>query len=253
MSFLVRGFIERLAFLPPFPPTYTEFNEDLQWVSFPELPGEDIPVFWVKVPGSTLTVLYSHGNAEDLGTLMRWITELAERLRVNIVGYDYTGYGPRAKTPPSEHYCFRNIRAVYDWLTVDQKVSPQRIVLLGKSLGSGPTCELASTVPVKAVILQSAFVSAARVVLPMSPFDYFGDIFVNWSKVASFKTDKIFMIHGDQDRVVPFSHGETLNSLIDEGKRHPPLFLQGAGHNNVETAFLPEYYAGLSKFLRTLC
>ena len=39
------------------------------------------------------TLLYSHGNAEDLGMIYDWFREVARVLNVNVMSYDYTGYG----------------------------------------------------------------------------------------------------------------------------------------------------------------
>ena len=54
------------------------------------------------------------------------------------------------------------------WLEREQGIRSDQVVLYGRSLGGGPTCHLASTVPrgVRGVILQSTFTSALRVLLP---------------------------------------------------------------------------------------
>lgn len=38
-----------------------------------------------------MTILFSHGNAEDLGMIYDWFSDLARVLRCNIMAYDYTG------------------------------------------------------------------------------------------------------------------------------------------------------------------
>jgi hypothetical protein len=40
-----------------------------------------------------ITLLYSHANAEDLGSIYPWCKYLSKMLRVNLFAYDYTGYG----------------------------------------------------------------------------------------------------------------------------------------------------------------
>ena len=40
-----------------------------------------------------VTLLYSHANAEDLGSIYPWCKFLSKMLRVNLFAYDYTGYG----------------------------------------------------------------------------------------------------------------------------------------------------------------
>ena len=52
-----------------------------------------IPAFFVRRRGAQHTVLFSHGNAEDLGMMYKRMKDLALALCVNILAYDYTGYG----------------------------------------------------------------------------------------------------------------------------------------------------------------
>ena len=40
-----------------------------------------------------ITILYSHANAEDLGSIYPWCKFLSKMLKVNLFAYDYTGYG----------------------------------------------------------------------------------------------------------------------------------------------------------------
>jgi len=44
-------------------------------------------------PEEGLTILYSHANAEDLGSIYPWCKFLSKILQVNLFAYDYTGYG----------------------------------------------------------------------------------------------------------------------------------------------------------------
>ena len=44
-------------------------------------------------PTQGITILYSHANAEDLGSIYPWCKFLSKMLRVNLFAYDYTGYG----------------------------------------------------------------------------------------------------------------------------------------------------------------
>lgn len=46
-----------------------------------------------------LTILYSHGNAVDLGHMLPVYRELSRLLRVNVMGYDYSGYGRSTGLP----------------------------------------------------------------------------------------------------------------------------------------------------------
>lgn len=44
-------------------------------------------------PHAKFTILHSHGNAADMGSMMMRYALLCHTLNVNVVGYDYSGYG----------------------------------------------------------------------------------------------------------------------------------------------------------------
>ncbi len=48
---------------------------------------------YFKRERAKITFLYSHANAEDLGLMFGWLKCLSRRLNVNVLAYDYTGYG----------------------------------------------------------------------------------------------------------------------------------------------------------------
>ena len=54
---------------------------------------EQITATYIKCRGANVTLLYSHGNAEDLNSSYSWMRCLSRELNVNVCGYDYTGYG----------------------------------------------------------------------------------------------------------------------------------------------------------------
>jgi hypothetical protein len=67
--------------------------------------------------------------------------ELAKLLGCNVMGYDYTGYGPQPEPPyqPCESKSLADISAVFEHLLKHHKLRPQDIVLYGQSVGSGPS------------------------------------------------------------------------------------------------------------------
>jgi abhydrolase domain-containing protein 17 len=113
--------------------------------------------------------LFSHGNAEDIGMIFEWFKEVALQLSCNVFGYDYTGYGlSYSDVGPAENYCFSDIQAAFDYLNGTEGIFAKDIILYGRSLGSGASCELAMRQskkgdPVAGVILQSPLMSAYRV------------------------------------------------------------------------------------------
>ncbi|OLP85355.1 Alpha/beta hydrolase domain-containing protein 17A [Symbiodinium microadriaticum] len=193
-----------------------------------------------------VTILYSHGNAEDVGLHLDYIDALAEYTGADVFSYEYVGYSLSRLDgdTPSEAGCIRSIDAAWRYLVDEQKIHPRRIVIFGRSIGSGPSVDLASRAEVEGtefspldaagVILQSPLESGAYVVLggTAATLGYYLDIFRNYEKIGNIKAKatsllnglcnefcgrrpkwrheqtEVAIMHGTDDEVVPFSNGE---------------------------------------------
>jgi fermentation-respiration switch protein FrsA (DUF1100 family) len=169
--------------------------------------------------------------------IYEWFMEFTKAINVNLLAYDYEGYG-KATGIPSEEACYEDIDAAYSFLTEVLRQPPQNIVLYGRSLGSGPSCYLAerlakSGVKLGGLILQSPLLSVYRVAFNFR-FTLFGDMFPNVDRIANINCP-LLMIHGTRDEVVPFWNGERLFFVAPVQWRARPLWVEGAGHNNIET------------------
>ncbi|CAM8923061.1 unnamed protein product [Rhodiola kirilowii] len=250
----------RFAFFPPDPPTYDVVSEDDGRIVFSGLTADKnvdvhlletkggnkiVATFW-KHPFSRFTLLYSHGNAADLGQMMELFIELRAHLRVNIMSYDYSGYGA-STGKPSEFDTYYDIEAVYNCLKRDYGVKQEDLIVYGQSVGSGPTLHLAARLQrLRGVILHSAILSGIRVIYPVKMTFWF-DIFKNIDKIRQV-TCLVLVIHGTSDEIVDFSHGKRLWELAKE--KYEPLWVKGGGHCNLET--YPEYIKHLRKFINAL-
>lgn len=201
------------VFLPP-TPSYNFNDGDLVLIrkeptsSFDN--GRFVPAYYIKIKNPRATVIYSHGNAEDIGQAKHLAIYLSEHLQVDILLYDYTGYGT-SRGRPSERNCYNDIESVFKYLVDTKNVKTQDIILYGRSLGSGPTVHLAhllslNNIHLRGVILQSPISSAVRVVSESLAKIPGVDMFENIKKIGSIHFP-ILIVHGDSDQVVPFSHG----------------------------------------------
>ncbi len=106
-------------------------------------------------------------------------------------------------------------------------------MLWGESLGTGVAVALAAQKPVGRVLLKSPFTSAAAVASAAYPFVpvrlLMRDQFRSDERIGAV-TAPVLVLHGAQDRVVPFAHGERLYGLIRAPKRL--VRLAGADHND---------------------
>lgn len=210
------------------------------------------PIFWIttchnhRIPAfhidnqSCITLLFSHGNGEDLRTCFEWMTELSRELNVNLLAYEYEGYGGNTATTSSEQGCYDDIDAAFVYLTSKMSVPPENIVLYGRSLGSGPSLYLAERlskqgVRIGGIILQCPFMSIFRVAFPFR-FTLPYDMFPNIERIPNVRCP-ILVIHGTRDEVVPFWNGEGLFLNAPIEWREKPVWIIGGGHNNLEGFF----------------
>jgi len=231
---------DRLIFHPPMP-SYRAGR--LPIVMVPTA-GGSIATLYLPNPRATITVLFAHGNAEDLGHDVPWLEEL-RRAGFAVLAFDYRGYGLSTGGPPSAAGATSDMEAVYHHAVNTLKIPPSRILAYGRSVGSGPATDLAARVPVGGLVLESAFVSAFRVLTRVSllPFDRFHNL-RHIQRVHA----PILVIHGTDDEVIPVSHGRRLYEAAGQPKQ--ALWIEGAHHNDVALVAGPRYWATLAAFGR---
>ncbi|XP_076896339.1 uncharacterized protein LOC143549295 [Bidens hawaiensis] len=273
MGCVISNLSAKFAFFPPSPPTYQiKKREDgklnaiytsssmpltsaaggvddggsgcsLDVLSIPTKGGNKIVAFYLKNPYARLTLLYSHGNAADLGQLFDLFVQLKANLRVNLMGYDYSGYGA-STGKPTELNTYADIEAVYECLQTEYGVSQEDLILYGQSVGSGPTLHLASKLPrLRGVVLHSAILSGLRVVCHVDCRFCF-DIYKNVNKIRKVKCPTL-VIHGTEDDVVNWQHGNKLWKMAKDP--YEPLWVKGGAHCNLE--LYPDYIRHLYKFI----
>lgn len=240
--------IEKIAFVNV-PCSYDTNTDHLIFVpreelTFSMVQSYDIPVRHLHINDKYPTLLMSHGNSEDIGECD--LKDLSEAFRANICVFDYAGYGLHTCRVSSESHCQKDIVAVYSYLINTKKINPEKIVIYGRSLGSGPACYLAHYVrnhhqrPQK-LILVSPLSSAVSVVTDLwSPID----IFRNYQLAPQINCSTL-ILHGDNDKVVPHSCGLDLSTRFQNLYKFHTLV--GGGHNNF---VISEYCNEIYKFLK---
>ena len=206
----------------------------------------EISCLYLPHPNARFTILYSHGNYEDVPSLVSYLKDEYHDREYGVLAYDFPGYG-FSNGKPTEESTYAAIEAAYSFLVDDLGIPANRIIALGRSLGGGPTIELACRHPLAGVILESSFVSAFRVMtrIPMIP----GDKYRNLSKIAVIGCPSFF-VHGTEDEVVGFWHGQMLYDRAIDPKRF--LWVEGAGHNNLQEYAGNVYRDALDDFARSL-
>ncbi|KAH7647254.1 hypothetical protein FG379_002397 [Cryptosporidium bovis] len=207
-------------------------------------------VFYYINQASKLTIIYSHSNATDIGYLFGHLLDLAYSAGVNIISYEYSGYG-QSKGEASENSIYENIDKIFDYSINKLKLNPNSIILYGQSIGSAPTIHLASkynNMNLGGIIVHSGIKSAVSVICNSKTnvtLPWY-DAFKNLDKIQRVKCP-VFVIHGTGDTIIPFNHGEMLYKLAPN--KFTPWFVNGANHCNIEVNWRSEFIVRIKKFL----
>jgi uncharacterized protein len=248
-------FQERLLYLPHVGREHigTPADRGMAWeeVALTTEDGVTLDAWWIPAEPARGSLLFFHGNAGNISYRLDSIRQF-NRLDLSVLILDYRGYG-RSEGRPSEAGTARDARAGWQWLIEQQGLSPEEIVLFGRSLGASVAAELAaSRAPGEkpaAVILESSFRSVPKLGQRLYPF-----LPVRWLARLEYDTESyvtrieapLLVIHSRDDEIIPFSEGEAVFEAAGEPKQ---LLVIRGGHN---TGFLdsePDYSDGIEAFL----
>lgn len=209
------SYLARLV-MPAPAPTYGPDAPWLRWVA-------GVPYSFV--PNSMTAIVVSHGNMEDIGMLQGRARAIAAATGASVFCYEYPGYGVCADAPVSFAGATENLRTLVGYL---RYLGYERVVLVGQSIGSGPTCEVAAEGAADGVVLVTPFRSLLGSKLRWSLGCL--DAFHNHRHMAEI-TVPVAVVHGTEDCVVPCWQGEELYAAAR--RRAGICVVDGAGHNNL--------------------
>ena len=182
----------------------------LEEVAIPAADGSKLRGWLVKGGGAPAPlVIYFGGNAEEVS----WLVEVAEKFAGwSLLLVNYRGYG-ESEGKPSESALFADALAVHDYARNRPDVNPERIVAMGRSLGSGVAVHLAAERTLRGVILVSPYDSLVAVAgrhYPFLPMPLMlRHRFDSLSRAPRIEAPLLCLV-ADDDKVVPVSHSRTL-------------------------------------------
>ena len=199
--------------------------------------------------GATLVLL--HGNAGNISGRLRRLAELHRRLGMNVLIFDYRGYG-LSEGRPSEKGTYLDAEAALDYVGSRGDVDEGRVALFGHSLGTAIAVETTVRREVYALLLESPFTSIRAMAGHNYPFvPGIGMIlrtkYDSLSKIENVGTP-LLVLHGDRDDTVPIRMGRALYEAAVEPKRF--LAIEGAGHDDADVVGGDAYYEAIAAFLR---
>jgi uncharacterized protein len=207
--------------------------------------------WFIPCEGAHITLLIFHGNAGNIGDRLSWI-EMLHGLNVNVLIFDYRGYG-KSEGQPFEEGLYRDARAAWEWWAQERQPGGEKLILVGESLGGAVAVNLAARVAPAGLIVQSTFTSARDIAKTMLPLGLLlpvtGVRFDSVKEIALVGCPKL-IIHGTQDEIIPFRLGK----ILYEAAPSPKSFysVSGAGHNDLLWVAGAEYSRRVQLFLSTL-
>jgi len=205
------------------------------------------------VPGSGNGAwLWFHGNGGNVSHRVTELEQLHHRLGVDLLIFDYQGYG-RSQGRPSEGGTYQDARAALAYLQQHHGRNAGPIVYYGHSLGTAIAVELAVEHPPAGLVLVSPFTSVkdmSRLAFPWLPVSWLlKDKYNTLGRIPSVR-GPLLILHGSQDELVPVSHGAKLFEAATEPKSFQAL--PQAGHNDTFQAGGEAYWNAIEGFLAAL-
>jgi len=210
--------------------TPEELDLDYEEVKFFTSDGLRLSAWYIPAQNAKTTVLLCHGNGGNIMHRLDTINILYE-LGVNCFIFDYRGYGQSQGTL-TEQGTYLDAQAAYHWLTNDRKISPDDIIIFGRSLGAAIAANLAAAVKPKALVVESAFTSYVDIgkkfypYMPVKWFARYGYQTIDYIKNVNCP---VMVVHSSTDDIVPFEFGRELFRAANEPKKFVEIY---GGHND---------------------
>ena len=223
-----------------------ERYKNVEDISLKAMDGVTIRGWMVKDShaGKSPLILYFGGNAEEVSYL---IGESGEFRGWSLAMMNYRGYG-LSEGRPGERALFDDAITIYDYFSLRGDVDPKRIVVMGRSLGTGVAVYLPQNRVVKGVILVTPYdsmASVAREKLPFLPVSFLlKHKFDSVSRAPSIAAPLLALAAKDDTIVSP----EHAKRLVDKWAGPRTLeVLEGVDHNSVDSN--PLYWETIRTFL----
>lgn len=197
---------------------------------------------WELHPIARPALLYFGGNGEDVGANLQSFERAFPDRAIYLV--NYRGYGGSTGRP-TEAALIGDAEAIYDQLATQH----DRIVVMGRSLGTGVATALASSRPVAGLVLVTPFDSIANVGAgryPWLPVRWLiKDPYDSAARIGKVRAPVLVLI-AERDDSILRPRTDALIAAAPTGLVHT-VVIPAAGHNDIET--FPPYWPALQAFV----
>jgi uncharacterized protein len=243
-------FQEKMIFFPSrnMAGTPSDLGLDFENINFTSQDGTSLNGWFVPVENAEYTVLFCHGNAGNISHRLDTIS-LFNKLPLNFFIFDYRTYG-KSTGVISEKGLYEDVAAAWNYLTETRKIAPEKIIIIGRSLGGAIAAHAAAEYSPGGLVLESAFTSLPEIAqknIPWLPGTWM--IKYKLATIDSLVKVKcpVLIIASPDDTITSFSFGQELFAKAPE----PKTFVQLTGdHDDCYFLCRTKYVAALKHFLK---
>jgi uncharacterized protein len=176
-------------------------------------------------------ILYFHGNT---GSIKRWgvVAEELCSFGFDVFIMDYRGYG-KSRGRRSERAMHNDCEMVFQHLL--KSYSEEKIVIYGRSLGSGFATKLALGHPICKLVLETPFYSLLEVAEQQAPYIPIGFLLrfpLRSDEIIEYLKNPLIIFHGTRDRTVPYKSGLKLYEKATTPNKRM-VTIPGGRHNDL--------------------
>ncbi|MBS1806233.1 MAG: alpha/beta hydrolase [Acidobacteria bacterium] len=199
--------------------------------------GLKLKAWYAAAKSLPFTIVFFHGNGDSLSGSAQ-VAEPYIEAGYGFLAVEYRGFsGLPGK--PTETGLYNDARACIHAL-IASGIEPRHMILYGHSLGTGVAIEMAREFPVGGLMVLAPYLSIpslAQVHYPFLPARLLVlDRFENEKKIGELHVP-VLVANGDNDELIPPSHGQKLFSMANEPKEYHSI--PGRGHNDSFDGFAP--------------
>lgn len=174
--------------------------------------------YHIKENKNYKTILFLHGNAGSLENRIHKINKFKD-ININFLLLAWRGFSGNLGSP-TERGLYEDAESAVRWLE-SQGIKKSKIIIYGESLGTAVATEISQNKNFAGLILESPFTSmidAGKNVYPFLPVKLLlKDKYESIKKIKNINIP-ILIMHGKNDKIVPFSMGQKMYELANEPK-----------------------------------
>jgi uncharacterized protein len=175
-------------------------------------------------------VLYFHGNKKNISWYAKYIPHFT-RHGYEVIMIDYPGYG-KSTGKLTEKKLYEWAKLVYTM--AHTRFPAEKIIIYGKSMGTGIAAQLASIRDCKRLILETPyydFPSLIKSYLPVYPVRWMLHYDLPTYQYIQDVAAPITIFHGTSDWTVRYKNSKRLKPLLKPGDEL--VTIKGGSHNNL--------------------